>query len=175
MDILIAIAHILGSIIVFMVHAFALLFIEGWEKNRKRNKFMEEASVTLGVSVDNLEKEENIRKLFKLYSERFSSELFRNRISDLCGLIILVLAWLTNIVQAVVLIAVLWFTVAASIENAVYAWIIPGMSIVTWLTSIVFSLACQLFTGRSPGQAKEARKQLAKWVKDSGEVLSTTH
>lgn len=175
MDILIAIAHILGSIIALLVFGFVVMLIGGWEADRIQKQVAEEASVALGISVEDLDKEENARKLLKLSSEKFSSELFKNRLSDLCGLIRTVWGWLSNIVQAVVLIGVLWYTVTDSAGNAVYAWFLVGISFFSWLISVIFSLMCKLLTGRYPGQAKAARKIAAEWVKNNGKLLGATH
>jgi len=175
MDILIAIGHILGSIICLLVFGFVVLLIGGWETDKVQKQVAEEASVALGVSVEDLDKEENARKLLKLSSDKFSSELFKNRLSDLCGLIRTVWGWLSNIIQAIVLIAVLWYTVTDGTENAVYAWFLLGISILSWLISVIFSLMCKLVTGRYPGQAKAARKVAAEWVKNNSELIDPTH
>lgn len=175
MDILIAIAHILGSIITLLVFGFVVLLIGGWETGKIQKQAAEEASVTLGVSVNDLDKEENAPKLLKLSSEKFSSELFKNRISDFFGLIRTAWGWLSNIVQAVVLIAVIWYTFTDSTDNAVYAWFILGISVFSWLVSVIFSLTCKLLTGRYPGQAKAARKASAEWVKSNSKLLGATH
>jgi hypothetical protein len=175
MDILIAIAHILGSIIALLAFGFVVMLIGGWETDKIQKQVAEEASVALGISVEDLDKEENARKLLKLSSDKFSSELFVNRISDFCGLIRTVWGWLSNIVQALVLIAVLWYTVTDSTGNAVYAWFLVGVSISTWIVSVIFSLICKLLTGRYPGQAKAARKIAVEWVKNNGELLGATN
>jgi len=172
---LIATAHILGSIIALIVFGFVVLLVGSWEAAKIQKQVTEEASVTLGVSVEDLEKEEHAHKLLKLSSEKFSSELFKNRISDFCGLIRTAWSWLSNIAQAVVLIAVLWYTFTDSADNAVYAWFILGITIFSWVVSVIFSLACKLLTGRYPGQAKAARKVAAEWVKNNSELLSVTY
>jgi len=175
MDVLIAIAHILGSILSLLLFGFVVLLISSWEAGKVQNQVLEEASITLGVKVEDLEKEEHAPMLLKLSSEKFSSELFKNRISDFLGLIRTFWDWLSNIVQAIVLIVVLWYTFADSTHNAVYAWFILGISIFSWIVSVIFSFTCKLFTGRYPGQAKEARKVAAEWVKNNSELFGATH
>tara|TARA_B100000446_G_C10530334_1_gene333464 strand:+ start:1333 stop:1863 length:531 start_codon:yes stop_codon:yes gene_type:complete len=174
MEILIAIAHIAGSIISLLVFGFVVLLIGGWEASKIQKQVSEEASVKLGISVEDLDKEEHATKVLKLSSEKFSSDLFANRISDFCGAIRTIWGWLSNIVQAVVLIAVLWYTLTDSTDNTVYAWFILGISIFSWLISVIFSLTCKLLTGRYPGQAKAARKVAAEWVQNNSELLSAT-
>jgi hypothetical protein len=173
MEILIAIAHILGSIIALLIFGFVVVLIAGWEQDRIQKQVSEETSVTLGVTVEELDSEELAPKILKLSSEKFSSELFRNRISDFCGLIRTAWGWLGNIVQVIVLLSVIWFTITDSTENAIYAWFVLGIAVVFWLVSVAFSLVCKLLTGRYPGQAKAARKVAAEWVKTHSETLKT--
>lgn len=173
MEILIAIAHILGSIIALFIFGFVVLLIAGWEQNKIQKQALEETSVALGVTVEELDSEEIAPKILKLSSEKFSTELFRNRISDLCGFLRTIWGWLGNIIQVVVLVAVIWFTISDSTENAIYAWVVLGISIVFWFVSVIFALVCKLLTGRYPGQAKAARKMAAEWVKTHGDTLKT--
>jgi hypothetical protein len=171
MEILIAIAHIIGSIVALFIFGFVVLLIAGWERGRIQKQVAEEASVALGVTVEDLDSEELAPKILKLSAEKFSTELLRNRISDFCGLIRTIWGWLGNIIQVLVLLAVVWYTITESTENAVYAWFVLGIAIVFWLVSVIFSLACKLLTGRYPGQAKEARIVAADWVKNNSGLL----
>jgi uncharacterized membrane protein len=101
-------------------------------------------------------------------SERSSNELLRNRLSDLCGLIRTVWGWLGSLLQVGVLGAAIWFTVTAERENALYAWFAPGLTVLFWVISVLFSLLCFLLTGRYPGEAKASRKGLAQFLKERG-------
>ena len=172
MEILIALAHILGSIIVLAIFGLVVLLSFGWESYRIQKQEAEEASTTLGVKVEDLDSEELAPKLLQYWDEKFNSELFRNRISDFCGLIRLMWIWFGNIVQALILLAVIWYTITGSTENAVFAWFAVGIDIVFLVVSVIFSLACKLLTGRYPGQAKEARKGAFEWIKDNSELLN---
>ena len=174
MDIVVAIAHILGSIVALLLFGYVVLLIGSWESGQIQKQVAEDASLALGISVEDLDKEENARKILSLSASKFSSELFKNRLSDFCGTIRTVWGWLSNIIQAIVLIAVLWYTVTDSTKNAVYAWSLLGISIFAWLTSVIFSLICKLLTGRYPGQAKAARKVAAEWVKNNATSLTSS-
>ena len=114
MEILIAIAHILGSIIALFIFSFVVLLIGSWETDKIQKQVADEASVTLGVKVEDLDIEMLAPKLLKLSAEKFSTELFRNRVSDFCGLIRIICDWLGNIIQVLVLLAVIWYTVTDS-------------------------------------------------------------
>ncbi len=167
METLIAIAHILGSIIALFVFGFVVLLIAGWESARNQKQILEETAVALGIRVEDFESEEFAPKIIQMSAEKFSTELFKNRISDFCGLILTMWAWVGNIIQVSVLLAVIWYTYTDSTENAVYAWFVVGIAIIFWLTSVIFSLICKLLTGRYPNQAKEARKAAAEWSRRS--------
>ena len=169
METYIAIAHILGAIIVFIIFGIVVLTIAAWENDRNQKRVLEEMSIALGVHIGDLDNEELAPKILQLSYKKFSSELLRNRLSDFCGVIRTVWDWLGNIIQAIVLISVIWYSITDSSEYAVYAWFVVGISVVFWLISVIFSLLCKLFTGRYPGQAKKARKAAAEWVKTHGE------
>lgn len=171
MEILIATTHILGSIIAVVIFGFVLILIAVWETDRNQKRVVEETSIALGVKVEDLEREELAPKILQLSSEKFSSELLRNRLSDFCGLIRTLWGWLGTLTQVVVLLAVVWYTFTDNSENAVYAWFIVGIAVFFWLVSVIFSLMCKLLTGRYPGEAKQARKAAAEWVKNQGESL----
>lgn len=171
MEILIAIAHIVGSIITLVIFGFVVMLIAAWEADRNQKQITEEVSVTLRVKVEDLGSEELAPKVIQLSSEKFSTELFRNRFSDFCGLIRTLWDWLSVLAQVVVLLAVIWYTITDNTENAVYAWFIVGISVTFWLVGVIFSLICKLLTGRYPGQAKQARKEAAEWIKNHGEAL----
>lgn len=79
-----------------------------------------------------------------------------------------VLKQLMNTIQALVIVAVLWYAATDSTENAVYAWLLVGISIFSLMASVIFSLTCQFLTGRHPGQAKWAREAVPTWTHYSG-------
>ena len=173
MEILIAVTHILGSIIALFVLGLIALLIARLEQGRIQKQVAEETSISLGVTVEDLDNKELAPKILKLSAEKFSTELFRNRISDFCGLIRTIWNLLGNITQVLVLLTVVWYTITDSTGNAVYAWFVLGISIAFWFISVIFSLVCKLLTGRYPGQAKETRKVTTEWVKNNSALLKT--
>jgi TRAP-type uncharacterized transport system fused permease subunit len=160
---LIAIAHFLGAIIAYVVFYFFVVFVAG----KIQKKSIEELSVTLGLSLEELENEKHTQKIISLGTEKYSSEMFRNRISDFCGIIHMVWIWLVNVLLVVVLVIVLWYTFTDSKDNAVYSWLIPSVTISSWIISFIFSSTCHLLTGRYPGQAKAARKGITELLKQN--------
>jgi len=168
MEILIASVHIIGSIIVWLVFAQLRVFVDLSELEKTQTLLVEEISATLGIDVDDFDLKKHAQKILKLSNEKFSNELFKNRFSDFCGVIRTVLKQLMNIIQALVIVTVLWYTATDSTENAVYAWLLVGISIFSLMASVIFSLTCQFLTGRHPGQAKWAREAIPTWMHYSG-------
>jgi len=164
MSVLIAIAHIGASIFVLVVLGGIALWIGTWHTERAQRRRLEEIAVSLGVPIEDLDKPELGPRILELSSNRFSSELLRNRLSDLCGLLQTVWSWLGSLVQLCVLVGVAWSTFTADRENAVFAWSVVPIGLFFWLSGIAFSLACHLFTGRYPGEAKRGRKELSAYV-----------
>lgn len=133
---------------------------------------MEDMSVALGVPVDELNAPENARAAFQYSAARFTSEKIENRLSDFCWWIRTAWGWLGLLSQLGILLVVTWYSFTDSLANAVNAWIVLGVAILFWGVAALFSLACKLLTGRYPGQARQARKALAAFVKDHPATLT---
>lgn len=156
-------AHILGSIVALFAFGFAVLALSAWEQDRNRKAAIREASFALGIPAEELDDPRHTAKVIRFSAERFSSELFRNRLSDLCGVVNSVWGWLGITLQVAVLGAVIWYSFSDS-KVAVHAWWMVAIAVLFWVISVVFALICKLLTGRYPGQAKQARKMLAQLV-----------
>lgn len=165
-DLLVAFAHIGGTVIVSMVLGFLLLALGGWWDTKIQKAADEEASIALGVSVAQLNDEELIPRIIQLSSERYSRELLKNRVSDLGGLVRAVWNGLGSLLSAGVLIAVIWYTITDGLNNAVFVWSTIGIFLFFSFVSVAFSLACRVITGRYPGEASLARKKLAEFLKN---------
>jgi hypothetical protein len=165
MDVLIAIGHIAGSLACVFVVGISVFLFGNWMGDRSQKQELEEAASKLGVTVADLNNEEVVPKLIQLSSERFSSELLRNRLSDFCSAIQFVWSLLATLTQAAVLIAVVWYTFKESTTIAVYAWFIVGIAVFFSIVHVLFWSLCRLLTGRYPGQAKGGRKALAEFLK----------
>lgn len=164
MDVLIAVAHIAGSLLVGLVVGISVFLFATWMGDRIQKQELEEAASKLGVTVADMNNEEVVPKLIQLSSERFSSELLRNRLSDFCSVIQVVWKWLGTLTQAAVLVGVIWYTFTESKEIAVYAWFLVGIGLFFSISQMLFWFLCRLLTGRYPGQAKGARKALAEFL-----------
>jgi hypothetical protein len=167
MEILIGFAHIIGSIITYLMFGYVLMLMNTWSQDQALKQIAEEVSVTSGIkiNVEDLDKEEHAPTLMKFYTEKFSSELFKNKMSDFFGVIRTLWSWQSTIVQFLILTIVIWYTITNSIDNAVYAWLLVGFSIFSWVINVFVTQSCKILTGRSPGEAKAGRKQADEWIK----------
>lgn len=164
MDIALAITHIGGSLVALLILGFLVMLAATWISERTQKRALEEASIQLGVPVEELNSEQHAQTIVKWSAERFSSELFKNRFSDFLGIIRKLWEWVGLAVQVIVLLTVIWYTVTDSLEAAVYAWLVVGVAFFFWIVSVVFTFVCKLLTGRFPGEASQARKTLAQFL-----------
>ena len=169
---LIAIAHILGTVIALSALGFPLLFVAAWESKRNDARVLQEIAAKLGVPVTRLEDESLRDRIIKICFERSSNELLRNRLSDLCGVIRTLWGWLGLLVQVGAIGGTIWYTATEDLDNAVYAWAAVGIAIFFCLASVAFSLVCYFLTGRFPGEAKLARKGLTQFLNKGGPVAN---
>ncbi len=172
MTVIIAVAHVLGAIIAVFAFGAAVLALSAWELKRNQKTAAEEISIALGIPAESLDNAENATMVVRFTAARFSSDLFRNRLSDLCGWVQIGWGWLGTLLQAGVLIGVIWYSFTDDAQNAVHAWWLVGIAIFFWVTSVIFGLVCKLVTGRFPGQARLARKQLAEYVRNQRAELA---
>jgi hypothetical protein len=169
---LIAVAHIIGSIVSVFAFGFAVLALGAWEQGRNRKAAVQEASIALGISPDEIENPEHTEKVIRFSSERFSSELFRNRLSDLLGFVSTAWGWLGTALQVAALCGVIWYSFSDA-QLAIHSWWVLAIAVFFWVVSVVFALACKLVTGRYPGQARQARQMLGKLLEARRSALAS--
>lgn len=160
---IVAIGHIGGAILAVVALVVIGSLIGRWDGQRIQRRALEDASIELGVSVEELDNEELVPKLFQFLSSRYSGEFLRNRLSDFCGILLTLWRWCGSLIQYGILVGVLWYAFTDSPAVAIYAWWIVVVALFFWITSIALSFLCRLFTGRYPGEAKEGRTLLVKW------------
>ena len=122
----------------------------------------QEAAILLGVTVQDLENNEMSPLLMKYYSDRYSTELLRNRISDLFGTLIGLSKWFILSIQIGYLVWLAWYIFAVRMEHAVYVWGIVPIFMVYMLAIVLVSLSVRVATGRLPGEARAARQLVVK-------------
>jgi hypothetical protein len=157
-----AIVHVVGALGVSFAFGLLVLFIGAWEQKRVQKRRLQDASIALGVPAASLDTDESlIPRLIQYSSQRFSGELLRNRLSDLCGALRTAWGWLSTLLQVGIVVAVGWAMFADGAQNAAYMWLVLAVAVFFWLASVAFSLLCLVLTGRYPGEAKAARKLIA--------------
>lgn len=171
MDIIIAISHILGSITLTVIFSVFIMYIHTFQEEKYKRQLEVEASVSLGIRIEELYIDEYSASFSRFLFNKFSPDLFKNRISDLCGVIYTLWSWLFGLVQIGVFIGVCWYTFTDSLDNAKYAWSFLIFSFLFWISHMILFLSCRLFSGRYPGEAKNCRKTLSKVVRDDGHLV----
>lgn len=157
-----AVVHIVGALGVSLAFGLLVLFVGGWDQKRVQKRRLQDAAIALGVPVASLENDDSLLpRLIQYSSQRFSGELLRNRLSDLCGLLLSAWGLLGTLLQVGIVVGVAWAMFTDGAENAVYMWLVLVAAVFFWLASVAFSLACGVLTGRYPGEAKAARKLTA--------------
>lgn len=160
MSTLIALLHIGGALLALIAISLCALMLDAWMNEHLRRSALIEASLALGVPASELDRPDIQTQLQTFAANKFSSELFQNRLSDFCGLIQAAWAWLGTLAQICVLLFVGWYAITSDLSISVYAWWVIAVGLFFWVSSMLFALICKLLTGRLPGQARRARKIL---------------
>lgn len=168
MDMFIAAGHIAGSILTLFALGFANAAWIVWANNRDQRKLPGELSVALGVPVDGLVDKQP--EIIQHFTKRYSSELFRNRLSNVCGVLNWVWGGLGSLAQLAWLGRVGWVTFNGNLEAAVNAWWVLAIAAVFFVLEVAFSAVCKLVTGRTPGEARRGRKAVAQMIEDLAET-----
>ena len=171
-----AIIHVVGALGASFAFGILVVVIGAWEQERVQKRRFQDASIALGVPLAALENDEElVPSLIQYSSQRYSSELLRNRISDLCGPLRTAWGWLSTIVQVGIVAGVGWSIYTEGAESAVMMWSVLAVSIFFWLASVAFSFTCLLLTGRYPSEAKLARKSIAAFIEQRGASVVNPH
>ena len=157
-----AIVHFVGAFGASAALAFFVIWLDEWAQKRQKKRWLQGASLALGIPVSMLETEgSRVPGLLEYAAQRFSNELLSNRLSDLCGALRTVWDWLSGLLQVGIVVMVLWLMFTDGAKSAVGFWLAPVVALFFWLASAAFSLTCLVLTGSYPGQAKAARKEIA--------------
>ena len=160
MEILIAVVHIVGAILTIMVLAFLVSSFELFLSQKSHARVRREIALQLGIRVVELDIEENAQQFLRTFADRISSELFRNRISDLIGSIVNALDILFSIVMALILIFTIYNLFDQGPGGAPIIWFALGVFLFWVLVMFAIKFVYFVLTGRHPSEAKTARKNL---------------
>ncbi|BBP71102.1 hypothetical protein PHLH6_31060 [Pseudomonas sp. Seg1] len=170
----IAVIHIVGAVLATVAFGVVVLLLASWEINRSGKQELQGFAFKLGVAEEDLMVEGFTPRLLEMTADYYSYDRLNNRLSDLCGLIRTAWGYLSTVVQIAFLVMVIWLTVTESAANGVYAWWLVVISFMFWITGVLFALLCRLLTGRSPGQAKRARKAISEYLAAQRNKVSST-
>jgi hypothetical protein len=160
MRILTAVGHFAGAIFAYFVFGLLTGLLDAWNAQRVGKKLVAEAGMTLGLTSAQIDDPKNAAQVEPYLAQRSSPELLRNRLSDLAGLLRTILSWACGIASLLILLGVGYATVTEALEAAVNVWWIMALNVIVWGIALLWSFACLLLTGRYPGEAKLARKNL---------------
>ena len=149
-----------GTICVLYGIFGGLQMFNEWLGKLNANVMREEASVALGIPVEEVDRREHESKVTQLLAARFSSELFRNRVSDLCWWIALAWETLGYLLTGGLLLGAIWETFTVDRANSADAWLAVAVLIFFVVSDGLFLWACKVVTGRYPGEARKWRKAL---------------
>jgi hypothetical protein len=164
MTTLLAIAHFAGVVVAYFLFGIVSALLGEWNAQRVSKKLVGEAAMSLGLTTDELDDAKNNPQVERYLAQRSSSELLRNRFSDLAGLLLTIFYWICGIASLLVLLGVGYATVTDELANAVHVWWILPLNLVGWVIGLVWCFTCLLLTGRYPGEAKLARKGLLQAI-----------
>ena len=164
MSFLIAVAHLIGAILVVGLLELAVQIGANWELKQSEKRLLADLSLELGIPISDIDFKDPLPSVVEFLSQRFSRDLFRNRLSDFCGLVRTGWLWIGSLAQLGVVLVVVWYTFTDDLGNAVYVWFILPIKIFFVIGSVVFSEMCRFITGRYPGQAKSGRKILVDYI-----------
>jgi len=158
----IALAHVAGTVVALTAFGFLLIWLGQWEAERNQKRVLQEIATKLALPISALEKEDHLPKLINVFFERYSNELLRNRLSDLCGVLRTLWGWVGALLQYGTVGYVLWAIFSEGPEIGPIAWFAVGIAVFFWITSVLFSFVCYVITGRFPGEARASRNALSK-------------
>ena len=162
MNVLLAFAHISGALITLGVLSMVGSSLSARREERTKKDVFEHAAMSLGIRAEEVKQPENWPQVLQRIAERFSSDKFQNRLSDVCGSVLTPLDWCFVVSSLLLLVFVVWQSFSEGPSAAINAWWAPVIFIAGWLTDVVVSSVCWLLTGRSPGRASAVRQFVAR-------------
>jgi formylglycine-generating enzyme required for sulfatase activity len=162
-----AIGHVVGALIAWGAvetsHAPMKSLIERADQSQRRDM-----AQALGIPLVEFDDAKHHAQVARLVNERFSSELLRNRLSDLCGLLLRGWWWTGAVIQLGIFITVCWLFFDEGSSVAIVIWGLPATAFSFLLVRHSAWLLCKLLTGRFPGEARARRMRLdlpeMKWA-----------
>lgn len=167
---LIAIFHIVGTLVVLFIFFFVSGLVEQILGRRRYKLIMESAAAELQLGLEDLLNENGKRQLAKYMAERYGRDKLANRISDAFRPVIMIGEGTSYLVQVVIVIWAAWLAFSEHIAFAQNAWFAVGAAVLLYLVFQLGTVLCYLLTGRGPGEASDARKMIRELVNSGDRV-----
>lgn len=170
---LLATLHVVGALMASLVLVFLSVWVRAWDQKRIQKRRLRDVSLALGVPLAALDSEELTPKILQYSTQRFSGELLRNRLADLWGVFSLVWVWFGSFVQLAIVAMIAAEMYEGGPEHAIFMWWVVAAGLFFWTSSLLFSLACLLVTGRYPSEPRLARQSIAAFIEERGDAAHT--
>lgn len=164
MEYVIAIAHILGSVIALIVMSIALVSVEAWSEKKELKAATEDVALSLGIPLMDLDDIKHTDAIVEYYHCKYTSERFTNRLADSIGGALTIWGWLGMVVKIFFLGFVVWFVIDQSLDGAIYAWMNLMISLVFYIFGFVVAVVTKAVLGRYPCEPKRSRILLADYI-----------
>jgi hypothetical protein len=159
-----ALAHLLGAIIFLLCFYAAALYLRIRQTERGKMRILNEVALKIGLPIASFSEDAIRPKVMQFAADRWSNELMKNRFSDLCGVVLTGWGWLGLTLQIGMLSWALWLTFFESYRQAPTIWFALAIAVFFWGIGFVFSFLCFVLTGRHPGEARQARKEMQQII-----------
>tara|TARA_R110001583_G_scaffold49116_1_gene153861 strand:- start:33065 stop:33565 length:501 start_codon:yes stop_codon:yes gene_type:complete len=158
--------HIFGTIVtlffIFLISGF--LFQVKWGYKRL-DEILELAAIEKGIRTEDMFKKEHNSEMCGYLYEKYSSDRFVNRLSDMFRPILLTIDYIGYIVQCGVVVMITWIAFTDGLEIAKLAWLAVPIALFFIIIHRAIFWMCYLLTGRSAGEAKSMRKLVSEQIR----------
>ncbi|MCG6659626.1 hypothetical protein HOP52_17895 [Halomonas campisalis] len=162
----IATLHILCAFFVIFLIFMVSGFIAENSSRKKLDEVLERAVVEMGLSKKDVLDGKHSSELASYLSERYSSDKFVNRLSDMFRPILTFLEVVGYLAQLGVIVLAAWFTFTDDIEFAKIAWFAVPVALFFLFINRILFWVCYLLTGRATGEARDVRNMLPELIKE---------
>lgn len=171
MEYVIAIAHILGSVIALITMSIALISVESWSEKKELKAATEDAALSLGIPLKDLDDIKHTDAIVEYYHSKYTSERFTNRVADSIGVALTIWGWLGVVVQICFLGFLVWFVIDQGLDGAIYAWTNLMIFLVFYIFGFVVAVVTKTVLGRYPSEPKRSRVLLADYIERQKESV----
>jgi uncharacterized membrane protein (DUF106 family) len=162
--IILATVNILGAIIVQILVAAIISWISRLSTNRLHKQCIQDMAIQLGTVVEEVNQNKYKAEVIKIQAERYNRDLFKNRLSDLCGLLMNCLTWLSQIIFIFIVLGTSYYTLTNNFSGSGFVWVGVLWSFTFWIVNVLIYFICRFATGRTPGEAKNGRALIASFL-----------